>query len=242
MHKDVFLLAGVLACSGCGQAEDPADVRSAGAREAEEEREPRPQGKSDDDQGDAAEETRTEPDPGSSPAVPADIDAPTIDAIDPADSEDVGSVDPAPSTEMDPVDDAPEPSPSDADEPTNGPPARSSDGPSFTTTVGPLFNGKCTQSCHEPGGVLGGPGGFDPNVQMSLALADAYQTLTTQRSVQLPTMWLVGETPEESYVWRKLTDTHLDAGGSGAAMPITGVVTDEELAIVRAWIEGGASP
>jgi hypothetical protein len=262
VHKGVFLLAGALLSGiGCGQAEDPESPRSvsAGKNEAKRSESDASRGASaDDDSGNAADDrsgdddttndddegTRTEPDLGSSPAVSADLDEPR-EPVDPAPTEGVDPIDPEPSTSADPVDatpdSVPEPSPNDDVEPTVCPPVRSDDGPSFATTVGPLFNGKCTVSCHEPGGVLGGPGGFDPNVQMSLALDDAFQTLT-QRSAQVPTMCLVGETLEDSYLWHKLNDTQLAVFGSGARMPITGELTAEELEVVRSWIEGGASP
>lgn len=122
------------------------------------------------------------------------------------------------------------------------PPARSSNGPSFAATVAPLLDQKCTESCHEPGGILGGPGGIDPLVQMSLAPEDSYLTLTTRRSRQLPSLWLVGTTLDDSYLWHKLNDTHLDVGGAGARMPVVGEFTAADLELVSAWISGGASP
>jgi hypothetical protein len=105
-----------------------------------------------------------------------------------------------------------------------------------------LLDLKCTESCHEPDGLLGGPGGIDANVQMSLTGADAYTTLTTGRSQQVPSMWLVGGTLEESYLWHKLNGTQSDVGGGGARMPVTGEFTAEDLELVSAWIVGGAAP
>lgn len=62
-------------------------------------------------------------------------------------------------------------------------------------------------------------------------------------SIQIPTMWIVGETPEQSYLWHKLNDTHLDVGGRGVVMPLTGErLNGDELALVRSWIEDGAAP
>lgn len=124
----------------------------------------------------------------------------------------------------------------------DAPPVRGTSGPSYATTVGPIFDMQCTESCHEPGGALGGPGGFDPNVKMDLTAAAGYATLTAGKSVQATSMWIVGETVEDSYLWHKLNDTHLTVGGSGARMPITGEITEADLAVIQAWIEGGATP
>jgi hypothetical protein len=140
---------------------------------------------------------------------------------------------------MEPVAPAPEPMPPG---PTgDGAPIRTTTGPSYATTVGPIFDMKCTESCHEPGGILGGPDGFD-EVQMDLTAAAGYMTLTSGMSTQATDMWLVGATPEESYLWHKLNDTQLTVGGAKAKMPISGELTAEELETIRAWIEGGASP
>lgn len=109
--------------------------------------------------------------------------------------------------------------------------------------MGSIFDVKCTPSCHEPGGLLGGPGGLAlEGVEQDLTLNASYETLTTQPSKQVPTMWLVGTWLDDSYLWHKLNDTHLAVGGIGAKMPVIGVLTAEELEAVRAWIEGGASP
>lgn len=141
----------------------------------------------------------------------------------------------------------PEPTPEPPPEPVGAepsadvPPVRTTTGPSYATTVGPIFDMKCTESCHEPDGILGGPGGFD-EVQMDLTAAVGYATLTSGKSTQAVAMWIVGSTPEDSYLWHKLNDTQLTVGGEKARMPITGELTAAELETVRAWIEGGASP
>jgi hypothetical protein len=134
------------------------------------------------------------------------------------------------------------PTPPEPVEEEGGPPVRSTTGPSYATTVAPLVEMKCLAGCHEPNGVLGGPGGFDPLVMMDLKGAAGYETLTNQMSLQVPTMWLVGETLEDSYLWHKLNDTQETVGGMGAKMPVTGEWTEEDMAVVQAWIEGGASP
>lgn len=143
---------------------------------------------------------------------------------------------PTPAATPTPTPAAPEP------EAPAGDPIRSTDGPSFAATVSSIFDAKCTMTCHEPGGLLGGPGGIDAKVKMDLTPGAAYAALTSGPAAQLPSMWNVGETLEDSYLWHKLQDTHLTVGGEGARMPLTGMLTAAELAIVQAWIEGGATP
>jgi hypothetical protein len=75
-----------------------------------------------------------------------------------------------------------------------------------------------------------------------LTTAASYATLTTRRSLQVPSMWLVGSGLQDSYLWHKLQGTQETVGGTGVKMPLTGKVSAEELAAIQAWIEGGASP
>lgn len=73
-----------------------------------------------------------------------------------------------------------------------------------------------------------------------LALAAAYDNLVDVASTQAPGYDRVepGD-PEASYLWLKVTGTHSDVG-SGSQMPQGGALTDDELATIRSWIEGGA--
>jgi hypothetical protein len=75
-----------------------------------------------------------------------------------------------------------------------------------------------------------------------LTTAASYATLTTRRSLQVPSMWLVGSGLQDSYLWHKLQGTQDSVGGMGLTMPFTGALTEEELVAIQAWIEGGASP
>jgi hypothetical protein len=174
--------------------------------------------------------TPTGPTPSPTPAMTGTSPMPTTTAPMPTETAMPMPTETAPM----PTDTAPAPS-------GDAPPVRGTSGPSYATTVGPLFEMKCTELCHEPGGALGGPGGFDA-VKMDLTLAAGYATLTSGKSIQATDMWIVGETLEDSYLWHKLNDTHLTVGGSGAKMPITGEITEEDLGVVQAWIEGGATP
>jgi hypothetical protein len=125
-----------------------------------------------------------------------------------------------------------------------GDPIRSTDGPSYATTVEPIIVSKCaTSGCHVDGGVLGGSADIStPPVNMVLAMGEGYAVLTDGPSVELPAMWTVGHGLDDSYLWHKLNNTFMAEGGVGAAMPIGFVLTADELAAIQAWIEGGASP
>jgi hypothetical protein len=175
------------------------------------------------------------------PTAPIPVETPVEPPAEPSPVEPQLPVTPQPDQPqpvVTPVEPAPE-CPAEAQ--TSEPPLRSSTGPSFAATVAEILDMHCTESCHEPDGILGGLGGFD-EVQMSLALADSYATLTENRSTELPTMWLVGSTLEDSYLWHKLSGTQEQVCGDGAQMPITGELNSEQVGAIRAWIEGGASP
>ena len=58
---------------------------------------------------------------------------------------------------------------------------------------------------------------------------------------QTPMTLVVPHEPEKSYFYLKLSDAFLDAGGSGAKMPIqSDPLSAEQLGTIRAWIEEGA--
>lgn len=74
-----------------------------------------------------------------------------------------------------------------------------------------------------------------------LVLVDAWDQLVGVPSDQVPSMDLVepGET-QQSYLWHKLSGTFLQVGGSGQPMPYASALPPDQLAVVQAWIEGGA--
>ena len=45
---------------------------------------------------------------------------------------------------------------------------------------------------------------------------------------------------DNSYLWRKLTGTHIAAGGSGSAMPASGSLTSAQKSTIETWILEGA--
>ncbi len=131
----------------------------------------------------------------------------------------------------------------DTDAPTSGDSGTSSDdGPievDFETDVQPIFNANCT--CH-----LQGMSGTMQAPFMTLNPGTSYGQLVDVASEQVPTMDRIepGD-PDHSYLWHKVNDTHLTVSGSGTSMPpgVGGVSLDADtLAVLEAWILGGAEP
>ncbi|HRI08241.1 MAG TPA: hypothetical protein PKW35_10505 [Nannocystaceae bacterium] len=105
-------------------------------------------------------------------------------------------------------------------------------GPSFEADVFPLLMNRC--GCH-----VGSP-------QAGLQFADAasaYSMLVNVKATQLGSMNRItpGDT-DNSYLWRKVNATHLDAGGSGNMMPPGGKLMPMGLMLIEDWIINGANP
>lgn len=106
----------------------------------------------------------------------------------------------------------------------------------YAADVQPIWNGNCT--CH-----LQGPSGTMTATVLTLNPDISYGELVGVVSEQVPGMNRV--TPgdlEQSYLWHKLQNTHLDVGGMGTSMPQGLMLNDEAMAVVEAWIAMGAEP
>jgi hypothetical protein len=103
----------------------------------------------------------------------------------------------------------------------------------FETSVQPFINMAC--NCHQSSPILMAP--------FSLKPGEAYKNLVNVPSMQLPRMLLVkpGST-QDSYLWHKIDNTHLQVGGSGQVMPSNIPLNAEEKKIFERWILGGALP
>lgn len=86
--------------------------------------------------------------------------------------------------------------------------------------------------CHQP---------YDAKGELTLHPAGAWESLVGARSSEADMLLVTPGDIEQSYLYRKLTDTHLDAGGSGEPMPFDSKLTAEQLATIRRWIEQGAT-
>ena len=98
--------------------------------------------------------------------------------------------------------------------------------PSWTADIEPLFQDKCG-ACH-----IQGSSGF-------LNFANGAPDLVRVPSTQAPADLVVPGDPSKSYLYAKLNGTYRDLGGSGSSMPLGGMLAQEEIALVEAWILTG---
>lgn len=106
----------------------------------------------------------------------------------------------------------------------------------YASDVQPIWNGNCT--CH-----LQGPSGTMTATVLTLNPDASYDELVGVPSEQVPEMDRVtGGDPDQSYLWHKLQNTHLEVGGMGTSMPQGLQLGAEDLAVIEAWIAAGAEP
>lgn len=80
------------------------------------------------------------------------------------------------------------------------------------------------------------------NGSLSLEMDTAYANIFGVKSSQLPTMDLIkAGDPDNSYLFLKLTNKHLDAGGSGDPMPqFSPILAADKIMLIEEWITAGA--
>jgi hypothetical protein len=104
---------------------------------------------------------------------------------------------------------------------------------SFSSDIVPLLKSRCVM-CHLPGAEQAG---------LALHPKGAYANLVDVKSTQSPMLRIAPGKPDDSYLYRKITGTHTQVGGSGERMPFgESSLTAAEIERVRRWIEGGAKP
>lgn len=104
---------------------------------------------------------------------------------------------------------------------------------SFAADIVPLLKSRCVM-CHLPGAEQAG---------LALHPKGGYANLIGVKSTQSPLVRVAPGKPDDSYLYRKLTGTQAQVGGSGERMPFgDATLTAEEIERVRRWIEGGAKP
>jgi mono/diheme cytochrome c family protein len=102
---------------------------------------------------------------------------------------------------------------------------------SFSGQIAPLFKQRCAV-CHITG--------QEPGL-LSLVPARAYENIVGQASVQSDLTRVEPADPAQSYLYLKLTGTHLEAGGEGLRMPFAAPpLTAAQLDLMRRWIAEGA--
>jgi len=107
---------------------------------------------------------------------------------------------------------------------------------SHAVDIQPIWDANCVTGCHRPGGTA---------AAWFILSSDAYANIVGQPSLELATMNRVEPgSLENSYLWHKINDTHIEVGGSGSVMPPPPVATlpAQELATIAEWIEAGCAP
>ena len=105
--------------------------------------------------------------------------------------------------------------------------------PSFSKDVQPIFNKGCVD-CH---------GVKKAKAKLDLSEGAALKNLVNVPSEQVPgTLRVKPGDPEESYLWLKLDHRAKEGAGMPKGLFGASKLPQEELDLVRAWIEGGANP
>ncbi len=107
---------------------------------------------------------------------------------------------------------------------------------SYAADIQPIWDARCTLACHEPSG----SGFLTTGLDMTAAVS--YEQLVDVMSTGVPSMVRIA--PGDlagSYLWHKLKNTQVDAGGGGGQMPAGGLPADQ-VALIESWIEAGALP
>lgn len=96
----------------------------------------------------------------------------------------------------------------------------------WKSDVQQVANSQCV-ACHQNAAPAG---------ELSLQRGTAPDNLIEMKSGQAEMNYVTRGEPSESYLWRKLQGTHLEAGGSGERMPLGGVLSEADLAVFENWI------
>lgn len=103
--------------------------------------------------------------------------------------------------------------------------------PSFEADVWPTLEARCTVGCHMNMATI-------PHMPDS---AGAFANLVGVAS-SAGMNYVTADAPDESYMWHKLSATHVIAGGFGGPMPQVGEMCTVEMQTIYAWILAGAAP
>jgi mono/diheme cytochrome c family protein len=102
---------------------------------------------------------------------------------------------------------------------------------SLSGKVQQIFDAHCIQ-CHDTG---------DPESDQNLEEDASYSSTVQVPAKEIPFMHRIEPgSPENSYLFHKITGTQASVGGSGERMPRGGQLSDAEIQTIRAWIAQGA--
>jgi hypothetical protein len=102
----------------------------------------------------------------------------------------------------------------------------------WNADVQPIANDHCVV-CHQKGTPSGG---------LSLQPGDAPASLLNVSSTETNLARVQPGKPAKSYLFYKISGTHLTVGGSGDRMPLGGELMESEIAAIKKWIEACREP
>ncbi len=103
--------------------------------------------------------------------------------------------------------------------------------PSFETDVWPTLEARCTAGCHMNMGLV-------PHMPDAMGAFDNLVGVMSSTGMN----YVSADSPDDSYMWHKLSATHMQVGGTGGPMPQVGAMCTIEMQTIYAWILAGALP
>jgi len=97
--------------------------------------------------------------------------------------------------------------------------------------IQPIWNTECSK-CHA---------GDSPSADLNLA-GSAWDDLLSWTNPESGLLLVEPASPEDSYLWHKLSGTQEDVGGDGTRMPRGGSLGEDDMDLIHAWILQGAAP
>lgn len=107
----------------------------------------------------------------------------------------------------------------------------------YEADIQPIWDASCTTGCHIAGGTAASWFVITPG--------DSHAALVGKNALELQTMQLIAPGDRDnSYLWHKINNTHIEVNGSGTPMPPppAAALSADDLAKIGSWIDAGANP
>ena len=107
----------------------------------------------------------------------------------------------------------------------------------YEADIQPIWDASCTTGCHIAGGTAASWFVITPG--------DSHAAIVGKNALELQTMQLVAPGDRDnSYLWHKINNTHIEVNGSGTPMPPppAEALSADDLAKIGSWIDAGANP